>query len=100
MNGGMNLASKYAAKIDERFARASQAMLALNNDYKFTGVKTVNVYSIPVVAMNDYNRSGANRYGEPNDLTRNVQTMTVERDRSYTFIIDKGDKINLSLSVA
>ena len=39
MAGGMNLASKYATKIDERFARASQAMLALNNDYKFTGVK-------------------------------------------------------------
>ena len=90
---GRNLASKYAKQVDERFHRESQAMMALNNDYKFTGVKTVNVYSIPVVAMNDYNRTGANRYGEPNDLTRNVQTLTVERDRSYTFIIDKGDKL-------
>ena len=90
---GRNLASKYAKQVDERFHRESQAMMALNNDYKFTGVKTVNVYSIPVVAMNDYNRAGANRYGVPNDLTRNVQTLTVERDRSYTFIIDKGDKI-------
>ena len=90
---GRNLASMYAKQVDERFHRESQAMMALNNDYKFTGVKTVNVYSIPVVAMNDYNRTGANRYGEPNDLTRNVQTMTVERDRSYTFIIDKGDRL-------
>ena len=93
MAGGINLASKYSEKVDERFSRQSQAMLALNNDYKFTGVKTVNVYSIPVVAMNDYTRSGSNRYGTPDDLVRNVQTLTVNKDRAYTFIIDKGDKI-------
>ena len=74
MAGGMNLASKYAPEVDERFYRESQAVLALNNNYKFTGVQTVNVYSIPVVPMTDYKRSGANRYGTPNDLTRNVQT--------------------------
>lgn len=88
-----NLASKYAKKVDERFTRVSQATMAMNNDYEFTGVKTVNVYSIPTAAMNDYTRSGNNRYGEANDLTRNVQTMTVNRDRAFTFIIDKGDKL-------
>lgn len=93
MAGGMNLASKYAPEVDERFYRESQAVLALNNNYKFTGVQTVNVYSIPVVPMTDYKRSGANRYGTPNDLTRNVQTLTVTKDRSYSFVIDKGDKI-------
>ncbi|MBQ9968386.1 MAG: N4-gp56 family major capsid protein [Oscillospiraceae bacterium] len=87
-----NLASKYAKKVDERFSRESQAMLALNSDYSFTGVRTVNVYSIPTVAMSDYQRSGDHRYGIPNDLSRNVQTMTVGRDRAFTFIIDKGDK--------
>lgn len=87
-----NLASKYAKKVDERFTRESQAMLALNTDYSFTGVRTVNVYSIPTVAMADYQRAGDHRYGVPNDLTRNVQTMTVGRDRAFTFIIDKGDK--------
>ena len=92
MSETRNLASKYAKKVDERFSRESQAMLALNNDYSFTGVRTVNVYSIPTVAMTDYSRSGSNRYGTPNDLTRNIQTMTVGRDRAFTFIIDKGDK--------
>ena len=90
---GKNLASKYSKKVDERFTRASQAALALNNDYEFTGVKTVNVYSIPTVPMTDYKRTGANRYGTPDDLQRNVQTLTVNRDRAFTFIIDKGDKI-------
>ena len=93
MAGGTNLASKYAKNVDERFHRESQAQLALNNDHEFTGVQTVKVYSIPVVAMNDYQRSGAGRYGSPDDLGRNVQEMTVKKDRSFTFIIDRGDKI-------
>ena len=90
---GINLASKYAKAVDERFHRESQAMMALNNNYEFTGVDTVKVYSIPVVKMTDYSRSGANRYGTPDDLTRNVQTLQVTKDRAFTFIIDKGDKI-------
>lgn len=89
----INLATKYSKQVDERFHRESQAMLALNNDHKFTGVQTVKVYSIPVVPMGDYQRSGANRYGTANDLARNVQELTVRRDRAFTFIIDKGDKI-------
>lgn len=93
MAGGMNLASAYSKTVDERFYKESQAMMATNNEYKFTGEKTVNIYSIPVVPMNNYTRSGSNRYGTPSDLTRNVQSCTVNRDRSFTFIIDKGDKI-------
>lgn len=93
MSGGINLASKYSKSIDERFYKESQAALAVNNDYEFTGVKTVNVYSVPAVAMSDYSRSGTARYGTPNDLSRNVQSLTVSRDRAFTFIIDKGDKL-------
>lgn len=93
MAGGLNLATKYSNVVDERFSRESQAMLALSNQYKFQGDKTVKVYSIPVVPMTDYSRSGSTRYGTPNDLSRNVQTLTVTKDRAFTFIIDKGDKI-------
>ena len=89
---GMNLASKYASKVDERFYRESQAALALNNDYQFSGVKTVNVYSVPTVPMRDYTRSGVSRYGVPEDLKNSVQELTVTKDRAFTFIIDKGDK--------
>ena len=89
----VNLASKFATKIDERFYKESQAAMALNNDYKFTGVKTVNVYSIPVVELTDYTRSGANRYGTPEDLGNNVQSLTITQDKAWTFIIDKGDKL-------
>lgn len=87
-----NLATRYASKVDERFYKESQAAMGLNNDYKFNGVKTVQVYSIPTVPLNDYTRSGANRYGEPADLGNSVQEMTLTKDRSFTFVIDKGDK--------
>ena len=93
MAGGINLATKYSTVVDERFTRESQAMLALNNDYEFKGDQTVKVYSIPVVPMVDYTRSGLSRYGTPTDLSRNVQTMKVTKDRAFTFIIDAGDKI-------
>lgn len=93
----VNYASKYASKVDERFHKESQAMLALNSDYKFTGVKTVNVYSIPVVGMNNYQRSGTGRYGTPKDLSTNVQELTIMMDRSFTFIIDKGDKLQAQM---
>ena len=89
----VNLASKYSKAVDERFHKESQAMMALNSNHEFTGVQSVKVYSIPVVAMGDYSRDGTNRYGTPADLGRNVQEMIVQRDRAFTFVIDKGDKV-------
>lgn len=89
----VNLASKYSSKVDERFYRESQALMATNKDYEFSGVNTVNVYSIPTAAMADYNRTGANRYGTPAELENNVQTMTITKDRGFTYTIDKGNKI-------
>lgn len=100
MAGGINLATKYASEVDERWYRESQAQLVLNNRYDFTGEKTVVVYSIPISVMKDYSRSGIARYGTPEDLTRNTQTMTITKDRAFNFIIDKGDKLNLWLAVA
>ena len=89
----VNLASKYSTKVDERFTRDSQALMGVSNDYEFTGVATVNVYSIPTAAMNDYGRTGANRYGTPEELQNSVQSMTLTKDRSFSFTIDRGNKI-------
>ena len=88
----VNLASRYAAKVDERFAIASQAALALNHDYRFAGVRTVNVYSIPTVPLNNYTRSGQSRYGNPADLENSLQELTVTQDRAFSFIIDRADR--------
>lgn len=71
--------------------------MALNNDYQFKGVKTVEVYSIPTVPLGDYTRTGDNRYGTPTDLGTQVQSLTITQDKAWTFIIDKGDKLQSQL---
>ena len=50
------------------------------------------MYSIPTVALNDYSMTGTSRYGTPAELQDTVQEMTVAKDRSFTFTIDKGNK--------
>lgn len=87
----INLAEKYSTKVDERFKLASFTNAIINRDYDFTGVKTVKVYSIETVALGDYSREGANRYGTPKELGDAVQEMTMTQDKSFTFTIDKGN---------
>lgn len=87
----VNLAVKYSDKIDERFALTSVTAAAVNNNYDFSGSKTVKVYSIPTVAMNDYERTGTARYGTPSELGDSLQELTMKKDRSFTFTIDRGN---------
>lgn len=84
-----NLASKYASKVDERFTLKSLTDKGVNNDFDWSGVDTVSVYSVPTSAMNDYTTTGTSRYGTPAELGNAVQTMTLTKDRSFTFTIDR-----------
>jgi N4-gp56 family major capsid protein len=85
----VNLASKYEKKVDERFKLKSLTDIAVNKEYDWVGVNAINVYSIPTVGMNDYTASGTSRYGTAAELDNTVQTMTLTKDRSFTFTIDK-----------
>ena len=87
----INYASKYASQIDERFTKEAMSNPVVNQDYDFVGVQTVNVYSVPTAEMTDYTRSGSNRYGTPTELENTVQELTMSRDRSFTFTIDRGN---------
>ena len=91
MGQTINLASKYATKVAERFKETSFTDGAFNKDYEFTGVKTVKVYSINTAPLGDYTRSGTSRYGTPEDLGDTVQELVMSQDKSFTFIIDKGN---------
>lgn len=87
----INYAEKYSAKIDERFKLGALTTPIVNNDYDFVGVKTVKVYSVPTAEMNNYTRSGSSRYGSPSELENSLQELTLNRDRSFTFTIDRGN---------
>lgn len=85
----INYAEKYSPQVDERFKLGSLTTALVNNAYDWLGVATVKVYSVPTAEMNDYTLTGSNRYGTPAELNNEVQEMTLSKDRSFTFTIDK-----------
>lgn len=86
----INYAKKYSDKVVERFSKGSLTdSIGLCKDYEFKGAKSVVVYSIPTMAMNDYTRSGASRYGTPAEIEDTIQEMVVAKDRSFTGTVDK-----------
>ena len=94
MPNSVNLATKYASKIDEKIINGALSAASVNQEYDFIGAKTVKVYSFDPVAMNDYTRSGSNRYGDPEELPDQLQELTLTQDKSFTFTIDKGNKLD------
>lgn len=87
----INLADKYSTKVAERFALSSLTDAHAGKDYDFSGVKSIKIYSVDTVAMNDYTRSGSDRFGTLEELGDTVQEMIMTKDRSFTFSIDKGN---------
>lgn len=88
----VNLASKYSSNVDERFKLKSLTEAATHQDYDWDGVKTVNIYNVSTVALNDYTRSGSGRYGVPAELDDTVTAFTLSQDKAFTFTIDKGNQ--------
>lgn len=85
----VNYAEKYSPIVDERFKLGALTGGIVNNEYNWVGVSTVQVYSIPTASMNNYSLTGSSRYGTPAELQNTVQELTVSRDRSFTFTIDR-----------
>lgn len=88
----INLASKYSSRVDERYNLKSFTEPLVNQNYDWAGVVTVEVYNVDVVANEDYTRSGTARYGTASELGDGIQSLTLTKDRSFTFTIDKGNQ--------
>ena len=95
----MNLASKYANKVDERFKLKSLTEAAVNREYDWTGVDTIHVYGVDTAPMNDYVKTGAARYGAAAELGNTKQSMVLAKDRSFTFTIDRANKLNTQMTM-
>lgn len=89
--GSINLASKFATKVAERYSMGSLTDAYAGKDYDFSGVKSIKIYSIDTVAMTDYTRSGTERFGTLEELGDTVQELTMTKDRAFTYSIDKGN---------
>lgn len=87
----VNLTVRFSGKVDEVINNGALSTPSINKDYEFVGAKTVKVYSFSSVPLNDYSRTGSNRYGTPQELQDTVQELTMTQDKSFTFTIDKGN---------
>lgn len=95
----IELVEKYLPYVDEQFTEESKKEYLTNTDFSFSGAKTVKVYKISTGSMQDYGRIQkgdntqlASRYGTIEELSAVTQTMTLSKDRSFTFTIDKLDE--------
>lgn len=103
----IELATKYARYVDEVLKVASKKELLTNNNFDFTGAKTVRIYKIKTAPMQDYGRNSIlegnwSHYGEVTTLDATTEEMTLTKDRSFTFEIDKldTDETNQNLEAA
>ena len=86
----IDYAKKFSPVVDERFREEAKTNGLVNQNYDWAGAKTVAVYSVSTATMNDYGRTGElSRFGSLEDLNAETQEMTLTRDRSFTFAIDK-----------
>lgn len=90
----VNLAQKYATKVDERFKQGALTDSIINNDYDWQGVDTIKIYSIETVNLSNYSKSGTQRYGVPAELSDSLQTLTLSQDKAFTFTIDKAYELS------
>ena len=99
------LATKFQPYTDEQFKNESKLTLVTNRDFDWTGAHTVKVYKVTTAAMNDYGRTGAatgnwSRYGAIGDLNATTEELTLTKDRSFIFNIDKLDQDETAQQVA
>lgn len=87
----INYATKYSPIVDDKFAINSLTSALGSTDYDWVGVKTVAVYSIPDVELEDYDMTATDRYGTAGELEDDVQEMTISQDKSFTFTIDRAN---------
>lgn len=83
------LAVKYSPDVVERLSTSLLTEPAVNTDYDFDGVTTVNVYSVDTQTMGNYSRTGDYRYGTLNNAGTTKQALTLSRDRAFNTTIDK-----------
>lgn len=89
----INLHEKYSDKIKQVYTHNSFVEGRTNQEYSFVGVKTVKIPNLITQDLNDYQRTGTNRYGTPNELQDAMQELSVTQDKSFAITIDKGNNV-------
>ena len=88
----VNLAQKYSSVLDQVFTAGSYTDKYVNKKYDFDGVQTINVYTVTTVEPTNYKRSDTgDRFGGNNELQNVVTPYTLNNDKSFKLVIDRGN---------
>lgn len=87
----IHFTTKYSSAVATLFSKESFVKPHTNGNLDFQGAKTVRVYMLNPAKLNDYKRSGSNRFGEVKDVEDNVLEYTMTQDKSWTSVVDNGD---------
>ena len=89
----ITLTEQFAEKVDERYHPISVTNAGTNQNYNWDGAKTIKVTSIGTVEMQDYTRSkGYGAVETADDLSNEIQTLTLTKDRYFRAKLDKMDE--------
>lgn len=94
----INLVTAFRPLVDEKFSSESKKALLTNQDFDWTGAHSIKIYKVSTSAMNDYDRAASNtatnwsRFGPVAGLDATTEEMTLKKDRSFTFAIDRLDE--------
>ena len=93
----IDLVTKFAPYVDEKFTNESKKSILTNNDFSWDGAHSIKLYKVTTGKMNDYDREGTgsgatgSRYGSVENLNATTEELPLKKDRSFTFAIDKID---------
>ena len=85
----IHVSEKTLRMIDKEYTHSSYFASRTAGDVKFVDTGVINMFSPVTVPMNDYKMSGANRYGDPQDMQNEVQKFILTQDKSFSLVLDK-----------
>lgn len=90
--GTINLTKKASPKVLERFKFGSCTEGLFSHDYDWTGVATVQIYTVDNLPLNDYNPEkvdGSSRFGNLINVGDTIQEHTVKDNKSFIGVIEE-----------
>lgn len=101
----INLVTKYAKNIDEKFTKESIIGSDYSNKFTFTGARTIEVYTPQTVDMVNYGRPNATastqkttktnafgRFGDYQEVLDEIKSYEMQKDRAFALTLDSANK--------
>ena len=96
----VNLATKYEKQFAAAFKPTSIFEGKVNSQYNWEGAKEIAVYSPVTVELNDYKRSGNERFGKIEEMSTSLQKMALRKDKSFIQALDRGNYTDQQMAIS